>query len=161
MFIIYWNELSLPTDKLHRKTEAKILTNFPANFVGRFYRKLANNVDSAVNSHFYGRNDNDTEDVKKSLLASSDFTKGIQDDIHLYITHDRPNNASLRKRLDPISKNVILRQNSLELVFVCFRTFDAQNSVVSFLLRELDIGKKDIASDLLGKVPRLGLPLGK
>ena len=94
-------------------------------------------------------------------MASSDFTKGIQDDIHLYITHDRPNNVSLRKRLDPISKNIILRQSSLELVFVCFRTFDAQNSVVSSLLRELDIGKKDIASDLLGKVPRLGLPLGK
>ena len=37
---------SLPTAKLHKKTETKKLKNFPAGYVGRCYRDLANNVDS-------------------------------------------------------------------------------------------------------------------
>ena len=59
-----------------------------------------------VNSDFYGRIANDTdipsENVQKYLLATSDFAKGIQDDINLYVTSDRSNNASFRQRLDSI-----------------------------------------------------------
>ena len=62
-------------------------------FVGRFYRNHANNVDSAINSYFYGRNANDTEDIKKYLLATSHVAKGMQDDINLNVTHNRLNNA--------------------------------------------------------------------
>ena len=51
--------ISLPTAKLHKKTETKKLKNFPTGYVGRFYNDLANNVDSAVNSDFYGRIAND------------------------------------------------------------------------------------------------------
>ena len=59
-----------------------------------------------VNSDFHGRTANDTdipsENVQKYLLATSDFAKGIQDDINLYVTSDRSNNASFRQRLDSI-----------------------------------------------------------
>ena len=92
--------------KLHRKTETKKLTNLPACYVGRFYQNLAINVDRAVNSDFDGRNTNYTEDVQKYLLATRDFAKGMQDDINLYVTHDRLNNASFRQKLDPISRNI-------------------------------------------------------
>ena len=51
--------ISLPTAKLHKKTETKKLKNFPTGYVGRFYSDLANNVYSAVNSDFYGRIAND------------------------------------------------------------------------------------------------------
>ena len=51
--------ISLPTAKLHKKTETKKLKNFLTVYVGRFYNDLANNVDSAVNSDFYGRIAND------------------------------------------------------------------------------------------------------
>ena len=47
--------ISLLTGKLYKKTETKKLKNFPAGYVERFYRDLANNVDSAVISDFYGR----------------------------------------------------------------------------------------------------------
>ena len=80
MFIIYWNEFSLSTDtdKVHRKTETKKVTNFPSSYVDRFYRNLGKDIDSAVNSDFYGRNPKDTEDVQKSVLANSNFAKGMQ-----------------------------------------------------------------------------------
>ena len=138
--------VSFTTGKLHKKTETKKLTNFPAGYVGRFYRDLANNTDSAVNSDFNERIANDvdipSDDVQKHLLATTDFAKGMQDDISLYVTRDRFNNASFRQKPDPISENIFGRQNLLELVFQDISTFNAQNPVVGSLLRELDIGKK-------------------
>ena len=59
--------------------------------------------------------------------------------------------------VDPISKNIFWRQNPLELVFQDISTFDAQNPVIGSLLRELDIGRIDIASDPAGKAPRPSL----
>ena len=114
--------------------------------MGKFYKDLADNVDSAVRSDFNGSIANNVDippdEVQKYLLVTSDFAKGMQDDINLYVTRDRFNNASFRQKLDPISKNIFRRQNPLEVVFQVISTFDAQNSVVGSLLRELDIAKK-------------------
>ena len=89
----------------------KFLKNFPAGYLGRFYRNLADNVDSSLSSDFYGRIANDadkpTDDFQKYLLATSDFSKGMQDGINHYVTCDRINNASFRQKLDPITKNIL------------------------------------------------------
>lgn len=114
--------------------------------MGRFYWNLAQNVNSVVGPELYGRIAADTtippEYVQKYLLAASDFGKGMQDDINLYVTRDKLNNASFRQKLDPIAKNVFRRQNPLKLVFKDISTFDAQNPVVGLLLKELNLGKK-------------------
>ena len=47
--------ISLHTGKLHKKTEKKKLKNFPAGYVGKFYRNLADNVYTFLGSDFYGR----------------------------------------------------------------------------------------------------------
>ena len=86
-------------------------------------------------------------------MGTSDFLKGVQDDINLYVTRDSLNNASFRQKLDPIDKNIFHRKNPHELVFQDISTFDAQNPVVGSLLCELDIGKKDVASTLTRKAP--------
>ena len=52
------------------------------------------------------------EDVQKYLLATIDFGKGMQDDISLYVTRDRLNNASFRQKLDLTENNVFLREKS-------------------------------------------------
>ena len=79
----------------------------------------------------------------KILLATSDFAKRMQDDINLYVTRDRLNNATFRQKLDQISKIPISRsRNPLKPVFQDISTFDAQNPVAGSLLRELNIGKK-------------------
>ena len=83
----------------------------------------------------------------------------MQDDINHYVTQDRLNNASFRQWLDLISKNIFKRQNPLELVFKDISTFDAQNPIVGFFLQELDIRRKDIASDLVKKAPTPGVDL--
>ena len=110
-----------------------------------------------MGSDLYGRIANDanilSDDVQNYLLATSDFAKGMQTDINHYMTRDKINNASFRQKLDPISKNILRRQNPLELVFEDISTFDAENLIAGSLLRELDVGKKDVASDLIKKVP--------
>ena len=135
----------LPTNKLYKKENTKRLKTFPAGYVESFYRNLADRVDTS--SGFFANIANDDnipkEDVQKYLLATSDFAKSMQTDINHYVTKDRINDASFRQKLDPTSKNIIIRQNPLELVFEDISTFDAKNPIVGSLLREIDIKKKN------------------
>ena len=148
---------SLPNGKLYKKTKKARLKNFPAGYVGSFYGNLADNVDNFVGSDFYGRIATDSnippEDVQKYILATSDFAKGMQTDINHYVTRDRVNNASFQQKLDPISKNILRRQNPLKLVFEDISTFDTENPIVGSLLGELDVGKKNLSSDLVKQAP--------
>ena len=125
----------LPTNKLYKKENTRKLKNFPAGYVERFYRNLADSIDAS--SDFYSRIADDAnipkEDVQKYLLATSDFAKSIQTDINHYVTRDRINDASFRQKLDLISKNILRRQNPLELVFEDISTFDAENPIVGSL----------------------------
>ena len=137
---------SLPTGKLYKKTEKGGLKTFLAGYVGSFYRNLADNVDNFMGSHFYRLVANDSnipwEALQKYILATFDFAKGIQTNINHYVTRDRINNDRFRQNLNPISKNILRRQNPLEFVFEDVSTFDAENPIVGSLLRELDVGKK-------------------
>ena len=144
---------SLPTGKLYKKEEKKKLKMSPAGYVSRFYRNLADNVDKFLGPDFYGWITNDCEipyaDVQKYILATSNFAKGMQTGIDHYVTKDRINIVSFSRKLDPISKNILRRQNPLELVFEVISTFDAEKPIVGSLLKTLDAGKKATASDLL------------
>ena len=153
----------LPPDALHKKIEKKRLKIFPAGYVGWLHRNLADNVDNFLGSDFYGRIVNDyvipSEDVQKYVLETSDFAKGMQTDMNNHVTKDRISNTRFRQKLDPISKRrqrrqIIRRQNLLELVFEDISKFDAENPIVGSLLRELDIGKKDVASEIVKKAPQ-------
>ena len=143
----------LPTNKLYKKENTRQLKNFPAGYVGSFYRNLADNDDNG--SDFFSRITADAdiprEDVQKYILATSDFAKSIQTDINHYVTRDRINDASFRQRLDPISKNILRRQNPLELVFEDISTFDAKNPIVGSLLREIEIKKTSQIAILLNR----------
>ena len=143
----------MPRNILYKKENTKRLKNFPAGYVGSFYRNLADNVDNFTGSDFYSRITVDTdiprEDVQKYILATSDFAKSIQTDINHYVTRDRINDESSRQKLDPISKNILRRQNPLELVFEDISTFDAENPIVGSLLREIDTKKKQSDSDFI------------
>ena len=124
----------LPTNKLYKKEETFQLKNFPAGYVGSFYRNLSDNVDNFLGSDFYSKITADAdipkEDVQKFILATWDFTKCIQTDVNHYVMRDRINDASFRQKLDPISRNILRRQNPLELVFEDISTFDAENPIV-------------------------------
>ena len=95
---------------------------------------MADKIDTFLGSDFYGRIANDadipSEDVQKYILATSDFAKGMQTDINHYVTRDGINNATFRQKLDSIRKNILRRQNPLELVFEDVCTFDSENPIV-------------------------------
>ena len=143
--------LILLTNKLYKKENTKRLKNFPAGYVARLYINLADNINTS--SDFYSRIAADAdipkEDVQKYILATSDFAKSIQTDINHYVIRDRTNDASFRQKLDPISKNILRRQNLLELIFEDISKFDAENHIVGSLLREIDINKKQSDSDFI------------
>ena len=133
------------------------MKNFPAGYVGSFCRNLADNVDKFIGSDFYSRVTNDSDipddDVQKYILATSDFAKSIETDINHYVTGDRINDASFRQKLDSISKNILRRQNPLELAFEDVSTFDAENPIVRSLLREIDLQKKQTDSNFTKSLP--------
>ena len=126
----------LLTNKLYKKENTKRLKNFPAGYVGNFYRNLAENIDNFIGSDFYTRIAADAniprEDVQKYILATSDFAKSMQNDINHYVTRDRINDDSFRQKLDP------------ELVFEDISTFGAENPIVGSLQREIDIKKSNL-----------------
>ena len=92
-------------------------------------------------------------DVKKYILTTSNFGKEIQGEINLYLTNKRLNEASFRRKLDLISKNIIKKQNPIELLFKDVKHFDAQTPVIGSWIQEVDIGRKKDLSKLLGKTP--------
>ena len=98
----------LPTNQLVKKENTKRLKNFPAGYVGKFYRNIADNVDNFLGSDFYSRISKDydihNDDLQKYILATPGFAKSVQADINHYVTRDRINGASFREKLDPISK---------------------------------------------------------
>ena len=57
----------LRTGKLHKKTKKSRLKNFPAGFVGSFYRNLADNVDKFIRFVFYGRIANDSNMLSETF----------------------------------------------------------------------------------------------
>ena len=137
----------LPTNKLYKKEDTRQLKNFLAGYVESFYRSLADNVDNFIGSDFYSRITADADIPREDVQF--DFTNSIQTDINHYVTRDRINDASFRQKLDPISKNILRRQNPLELVFEDISTFDAENPIVGSLLRELDLKKNSLIVILL------------
>ena len=136
---------SLPNGKLHKKPKQCRLKIFPAGYMGSFYRNFTDNVDSFLGPDFYGWIADGvnilSEDIQKYILATSDFAKSMQNVINRYVTYNRINNASFRQKLDPIGKNILSRQNPLELVFKDISTFDAENPIIGSLLRELCLKK--------------------
>ena len=68
-------------------------------------------------------NDPLSEDKKKFLLATSNFHEEIQGELDLYVTNNRLKEASFRRRLDPISKN-IRNKNPTELLLKNVKHFD-------------------------------------
>ena len=76
------------------------------------------------------------------MLGTSNYAEEIQSDIDLYVTKGKHNEASFRRKLDPIEKNVWRTENPLALLFKDVSNSDAQNLVVGSLLREIDLEKK-------------------
>ena len=85
------------------------LNNLLSNFNKSFYKSWAEEIDGAVDSHFKRKtlSEAPNEDIENYLLVTTEYGQEIQSDIDLHITRDGLNQASFRRKLDPIAKNVI------------------------------------------------------
>ena len=55
------------------------------------------------------------------------LVKKYKGELDLYVTNNRLNEASFRKRLDLISKSIMRNKNPIELLFKDVKHFDTQN----------------------------------
>ena len=92
-----------------------------------------------------------TDDIKNFLLGRSDYARGTQSEIDLYLTRSRHNQARFRRKLHSIEKSLWRTENHLALMFKDVANFDAQNPVIGSLLRKIDFGKRSTNSDLIKK----------
>ena len=74
----------------------------------------------------------------------------MQEDMNIYFTRDILNEVSFRRKLYLITKNVIHGLNPFELVLM-LSTFGMQNLLIGSRIREIDIGKKDLAENIVNK----------
>ena len=118
--------------------------NLPSNFTESFYKGFLDGIDFSQYNDFEQQLVNNPlgKDIKKFLLATSDFGEEIQGGLDLCVTNNRLNEASFRRRFDKISKNIIRNKNPTELLFKDVKHFDAQNPVIGFLIKEVDISEK-------------------
>ena len=138
--------------ELHKNEDVKKLTNFSRAYSRLFYKEKARDLKTDIGSvaaqKIDGENEPLTEDVKDFLQATTDYIQEIQSDIDLYVALGKHNEASFRRKLDPIEKNVWRKENPLELVFKEISNFDAQTPVIGFLLREIASEKNTLSSFL-------------
>ena len=99
--------ISLPGNRIHKKVKKKRL-NLPSNFVESFYKDWHDRIDFSQETDFQQQLVNEplSEDVRNFILATSDFGEEMQGEQDLYVTINRLNEASFRRRLEPISKNI-------------------------------------------------------
>ena len=66
---------SLPTGRLHKKTETKRLSKIPGNYESRFYKTLDDPFNKSFDMYFQRDvlSKAPSKDVKNYLLATSDF----------------------------------------------------------------------------------------
>ena len=82
-----------------KKPETKELAKIPASYESRFYKTLFDPFEKSFDTLFQCDiiSKAPSDDVQNYLLATSDFCKGMQDDIKMYVTRDRLNKASFSK----------------------------------------------------------------
>ena len=102
---------SLPRGKVHKKEEIKKLNNLTSNYSRLFYKDRANDVDvdlpSTVANKILAEGQPLIDDIKNFLLGTNDYVRDIQSDIDLYVTRGGHNQASFRRKLDPIEKTCL------------------------------------------------------
>ena len=67
----------------------------------------------------------------------------MQEEIKMYVPQDKLSNANMRRKLDPLYKNVFRRQNPYKFVFKNVSMFDKQSLITDKLLSETEIGKSN------------------
>ena len=118
--------------------------NLPSNFEESFYLSKVPHLtrrDPTVENDLINLIKN-RDDLKKWLLATSDFGDEIQDDINAVVGHDEKfTNAIVRHSLDLKDESVFCNPNPLNITFHDMKKFDFVNPVIGKLATQVKASK--------------------
>ena len=118
--------------------------NLPSNFKESFYLSKVPHLtrrDPTFENDLINIIKN-RDDLKKWLLATSDFGDEIQDDINAVVGHDEKfTNAIVRHSLDLKDESIFRNQNSLNVTFHDMKKFDLVNPVIGKLTTQVKASK--------------------
>ena len=98
-----------------------------------FVRKLDNPaIENVVNG-----NEADDLSVQKFLLATNLLQDSIQESLHMKVTDDDFNNASIRRALDTKYPLVMKKPNPIDFVLKDKAKSDVQNPVIGSLYEQI------------------------
>ena len=118
--------------------------NLPSNFEESFYLSKVPHFtrrDPTVENDLINLIKN-RDDLKKWLLATSDFGDKIQDDLNAVVGHDEKfTNAIVRNSLDLKDESVFCNPNPLNITFHDMKKFDFVNPVIGKLATQVKASK--------------------
>ena len=145
------------------KKSEPIQLNLPKNYEESQYLSrlpYLSNKGPALDNEILDKLKN-REDLQKWLLATSDFSREIQEDVNAIVGHhENFNNAVIRRALDLKNAGVFQNPNPLTVVFCDIKKFDVQNPIIGKLatqvkaskLTEDQISKNILMKDEIAKI---------
>ena len=123
------------------RNDEKFKLNFPKNYAVSEYIKRFPYFDNAKDPKF--QNDaidivNNRADLRKFLLATSDYGKNIQEGINSVVNDGYFNNVAIRHLLDDKNKGAFKSPTPFSVTFKGANKFGVQNSVIDNLLSQVN-----------------------
>ena len=147
---LYINKVSyiqLPYEVVNDERQAKF--NLPKNYrASQYFKKLPylyNTNDSDLQNSIVDTLNNRT-DLRKYLLATSDYGRNIQENINSVVTDGKFNNALVRHVLDEKNKGVFASSTPLSVTFKDEKKI-VQNPVIGNLISQVNanqIGEQEV-----------------
>ena len=118
--------------------------NLPSNFEESFYLNKVPHLmrrDPTVENDLINLIKN-RDNLKKWLLATSDFVDEIQDDLNAVVGHDESfTNAIVRHSLDLKDESIFRNPNPINVTFHDMKKFDLVNPVIGKLASQVKASK--------------------
>ena len=134
--------IQLPYGYVEKNKEVQF--NLPSNFEESSYLSKVFHLmrtDPAVENDFINLIKN-RDDLKKWLLATSDFGNEIQDDFNAIVGYDEKfTNAIVRHSLDLKDEAIFRNPNPLNVTFYDMKKFDLVNAVIGKLASQVKASK--------------------
>ena len=126
------------------KNNKQVQFSLPSDYEESQYYKEASHIinkSRAVKNNFLNLLRN-REDLKKWLLATSDYGNEIQEDLNAIVGHDEKfNNAIVRHSLDLKGEAIFCNRNPINVTSHDMKKFDLVNSVIGKLATQVRASK--------------------
>lgn len=123
------------------RKENKIKVDLPKNYDASQHTARFPYLDNAKDPKFLNESIDivkNKADLRKYLLATSDYGRNIQENINSVVRNGKFNNVALRHLLDEKNKGIFNSPALLSIIFRDVKKFDVQNPVIANLLSHVN-----------------------